>query len=125
MIDIDRLSTPALAYLGDSVLELLVREALILKGFEKSSTLNKEALKYVTAVNQCKAFSNIENMLTEIEIGVLSRQCLSQQMISFDEMQRKVSAWQFHRNSSSATVVWRFTVADARCKLKKLYPTIL
>lgn len=73
MIDIDRLSTPALAYLGDSVLELLVREALILKGFEKSSTLNKEALKYVTAVNQCKAFSNIESILTEAEAGVFRR----------------------------------------------------
>ena len=73
MIDISRLSTPALAYLGDAVLEVLVREALILKGFEKSSTLNKEALKYVTAVNQAKAFSNIEGVLTESELGVFRR----------------------------------------------------
>lgn len=63
--------------------------------------------------------------MAEIEIGVLSRQCLSRQMISFEEMKRQVCAWQFQRNSSSATVVWRFTVADARCKLKKLFPVIL
>lgn len=62
--------------------------------------------------------------MAEIEIGVLARQCLSQQMISFEEMMRQVSSWQFRRNSSSATVVWRFTAADARCKLKKLYPVI-
>jgi ribonuclease-3 family protein len=73
MIDINRLGTPALAYLGDAVLEVLVREALVLKGFEKSSTLNKEALKYVTAVNQCKAFANIEGLLTETELGVFRR----------------------------------------------------
>lgn len=58
--------------------------------------------------------------MAEIEIGVLSRQCLAQQMIAFDEMKYQVAVWQFQRNSSSATVVWRFTTTDARCKLKKL-----
>ena len=57
-MDFFQLSAGALAYLGDSVLEALIREALILKGFEKSAHLNKEALKYVTAVNQCKAYGN-------------------------------------------------------------------
>ena len=63
--------------------------------------------------------------MAEIEIGTLSRQCLAQQIMSFEEMKRQVAAWQFRRNSSSATVVWRFSAADARCKLKKLYPVIL
>ncbi len=72
-MDFFQLNAGALAYLGDSVLECLVREALILKGFEKSAHLNKEALNYVTAVNQCKAFANIENILTEEEASIFKR----------------------------------------------------
>ena len=72
-MDFFQLSAGALAYLGDSVLEVLVRESLIIKGYEKSSKLNKEALNYVTAVNQCKAFSNIENILTEEEASIFRR----------------------------------------------------
>ena len=73
MIDITQISACALAYLGDSVLEALIRERLIYKGFEKSSMLNKEALNYVTAVNQSKAFLIIENMLTDEECAVFRR----------------------------------------------------
>ena len=72
-MDFFQLGAGALAYLGDSVLECLVREALILKGLEKSAHLNKEALNYVTAVNQCKAFSNIESILTEEEASIFRR----------------------------------------------------
>ena len=72
-MDFFQLSAGALAYLGDSVLEALIREALILKGFEKSAHLNKEALKYVTAVNQCKAYGNIEAMLNEQESAIFKR----------------------------------------------------
>lgn len=72
-MDFFQLSAGALAYLGDSVLEALIREALILKGFEKSAHLNKEALKYVTAVNQCKAYGNIEATLNEQESAIFKR----------------------------------------------------
>lgn len=72
-MDFFQLSAGALAYLGDSVLEVLIRESLITKGYEKSAKLNKEALKYVTAVNQSKAFSNIEALLTEEEAAIFRR----------------------------------------------------
>ena len=62
--------------------------------------------------------------MAEIEIGVLSRQCLSQSLSSFEDMKHQVKAWQFHRNSACSTVVWRFSTNDARCKLRKLYPVI-
>ena len=67
------MSAAALAYLGDSVLEALIRERLILSGAQKSAKLNSEALKYVTAVNQARAFANIENMLTENEAQIFRR----------------------------------------------------
>ena len=62
--------------------------------------------------------------MAEIEIGILSKQCLSQSLSSFKDMERQVNAWQFHRNSLCSTVFWRFTTHDARCKLRKLYPVI-
>ena len=72
-MDFFQLNAGALAYLGDSVLEALVREALILKGLVKSAHLNKEALNYVTAVNQSKAFLKIEPVLTEDEASIFKR----------------------------------------------------
>jgi len=63
--------------------------------------------------------------MAEIEISILSRQCLAESMTSIQEMRHKVSAWQCRRNAACSTVIWRFTTDDARIKLKKLYPTIL
>lgn len=60
--------------------------------------------------------------MAEIEIGVLSRQCLDENMSDIDDMRRKVSAWQCRRNANCSSVNWRFTSADARIKLKSLYP---
>jgi hypothetical protein len=62
--------------------------------------------------------------MAEIEIGVLSRQCLSKYIESKERMIAEVRAWQQERNNAEATVDWQFTVADARIKLKKLYPVI-
>lgn len=73
MTDYSLIGAHALAYLGDAVLEGLIRKHLILLGFEKSASLNKEALKYVTAKNQAIAFSNIENELTEKEADIFRR----------------------------------------------------
>ena len=73
MIDFTQTSAMALAYLGDSVLEILVREHLILKGYEKSAKLNSEARKFVTAVAQSKAYSAISDYLTEEESDVFKR----------------------------------------------------
>ena len=73
MIDISQISAQALAYLGDAVIELMVREHLILKGYEKSGRLNAEARKFVTAVAQNKAYLAIENLLTEQECDVFRR----------------------------------------------------
>ena len=62
--------------------------------------------------------------MAEIEIGVLSRHCLSHYIESKEQMISEVGAWQQQRNYAEATVDWQFTTADARIKLKKLYPVI-
>ena len=61
--------------------------------------------------------------MAEIELSVLSRQCLSRRMGSFAEAERQVQAWETHRNQDQAKVDWRFTTPDARIKLKRLYPS--
>lgn len=73
MTDFSLIGAHALAYLGDSVLESIIRKRLILLGYEKSSSLNKEALNYVTAKNQAIAFENIESELTEKELEIFKR----------------------------------------------------
>jgi len=62
--------------------------------------------------------------MAEIEIGVLSRQCLSKYIESKGQMIAEVGAWQRQRNDTKVMVDWQFTTADACIKLKKLYPAI-
>jgi len=60
--------------------------------------------------------------MAEIEIGVLSRQCLNQRIPTKDKMEYEVNAWTGNRNNANLTVNWQFTTQDARIKLKHLYP---
>jgi len=61
--------------------------------------------------------------MAEIELNVLIGQCLNRRIDSIDLMRREVAAWQARRDNTQATVNWQFTTADARIKLKRLYPT--
>ena len=63
----------ALAYLGDSVLELMVRTMLVERGIYQSRKLNRMALDYVTATKQAAAMERIMPLLTEEEITVYHR----------------------------------------------------
>ena len=62
--------------------------------------------------------------MAEIELSVLSRQCLDQRIGDRDRLVHEIDAWQKERNDQSHKMDWRFTTADARIKLKRLYPSI-
>jgi hypothetical protein len=62
--------------------------------------------------------------MAEIELGILNRQCLDRRLDNVEELKRETSAWELRRNTSGVKVNWRFTNAEARVKLKKLYPSI-
>jgi hypothetical protein len=62
--------------------------------------------------------------MAEIELSILDRQCLDRRIADRDTVQREASAWAAARNERQMTVDWRFTTADARIKLKRLYPSI-
>jgi len=61
--------------------------------------------------------------MAEIELPVLSRQCVNRRIGSRDELEREVAAWQAQRNARIVRINWRFTTEDARIKLKRLYPS--
>lgn len=62
--------------------------------------------------------------MAEIELSVLSRQCLHHRVPEVATLQAEVDAWQARRNTASSSIDWRFTTDDARIKLKRLYPSI-
>jgi hypothetical protein len=62
--------------------------------------------------------------VAEIELSVLSRQCLDRRIGDIEQLRRELAAWQNARNTTGTLVKWRFTVDDARVKLHRLYPQI-
>ena len=62
--------------------------------------------------------------MAEIELSILSRQCLNRRIPDQQTLRREVEAWEGKRNECKATMDWRFTTDDARIKLKRLYPVL-
>ncbi len=62
--------------------------------------------------------------MVEIEMSILGRQCLGTHMKNKQRLVTEVAAWEKARNRNASTVDWQFTTADARIKLKKLYPSL-
>jgi hypothetical protein len=62
--------------------------------------------------------------VAEIELSVLARQCLDRRVATAEELRREVAAWQEERNERGVEVRWRFTTAEARIKLHRLYPSL-
>lgn len=60
--------------------------------------------------------------MAEIELSVLQRQCLNRRLPDEATLTREVAAWEKQRNEKQATIDWRFSVTEAREKLKRLYP---
>jgi hypothetical protein len=61
--------------------------------------------------------------MAELELSVLARQCLDDRFPDQDALTEAVAAWETTRNATRTTITWRFTTADARIKLKHLYPS--
>ena len=61
--------------------------------------------------------------IAEIELSVLSRQCLDRRIGRWETLREEIAAWTLRRNQPGCKINWRFTTEDARIKLKKLYPS--
>ena len=62
--------------------------------------------------------------MAETELSILSGQCLDRRMDNKEFMIREVAIWERDRNARQAKIDWQFTTAEARIKLKRLYPSI-
>jgi hypothetical protein len=62
--------------------------------------------------------------IAEIELSALSRGCLARRIPDRATLTEKLAAWQRDRNQSATRIRWHFTTADARIKLRKLYPSL-
>ena len=60
--------------------------------------------------------------MAELELSVLSRQCLHRRLADLETLRREIAAWQAERNRAQVKITWSFRVADARKKLAYLYP---
>jgi hypothetical protein len=62
--------------------------------------------------------------MAEIELSVLQGQCLDRRIPDQETLVNEVAAWEKKRNAQQATIDWRFSVEDAREKMKRLYPSL-
>jgi hypothetical protein len=62
--------------------------------------------------------------MAEIELSILSRQCLDRRIADEATLKREVKSYEDQRNEAKATINWQFTTGDARLKLHRLYPSI-
>ena len=60
--------------------------------------------------------------IAEIEMSILSRQCLNRRIADKATLEREVASWNSQRSAAKVTIDWQFTNDDARIKLKRLYP---
>jgi hypothetical protein len=63
--------------------------------------------------------------MAEIELSVLSRQCLARRISDKETLSAEVSAWEISRNAVKVQIDWQFKTGDARIKLKRLYPVLI
>ncbi len=61
--------------------------------------------------------------IAEIELNVMTRQCLSRRRDDIGRLRTELAAWETERNSIAAKISWQFRTSDARIKLQSLYPT--
>jgi transposase len=62
--------------------------------------------------------------MAECELSVLMRQCLNRRLDTMELVEKEAGDWQQDRNNATATINWQFTTADARTKLRRLYPEL-
>lgn len=68
-----QLNGTTLAYIGDAIYEVMVREMLIKKGYQKVDNLHREAIKYTSAIGQKEALDKIYDLFTDMEVSIFKR----------------------------------------------------
>ena len=61
--------------------------------------------------------------MAEIELHIINSQCLKRHIATIEDLKQEIVAWQEHSNNKDRKINWQFSTADARIKLKRLYPS--
>ena len=110
-----QISAASLAYLGDSVLEILVRERLVVTGVKNPSV---ESLKFVTAPAQSEAFAKIEDMLSEKETDTFKR---GRNCVHSGNVPRKSTPAQYRRATGLETLFGYLYLSGQNERLRELF----
>ena len=112
---VSQVSAASLAYLGDSVLEILVRERLVITGVKNPSV---ESLKYVTAPVQSEAFSKIEGMLSERETDAYKR---GRNCVHSGNVPKKSTPAQYRRATGLETLFGYLYLSGQNDRMRELF----
>ena len=113
--DAGQVSAASLAYLGDSVLEILVRERLVITGARNPSV---ESLKYVTAPVQSEAFAKIEGILTEKETDMFKR---GRNCVHSGNVPKKSTPAQYRRATGLETLFGYLYLSGQSQRIRQLF----
>lgn len=113
--DAGQVSAASLAYLGDSVLEILVRERLVITGAKNPSV---ESLKYVTAPVQSEAFAKIEGILTEKETDMFKR---GRNCVHSGNVPKKSTPAQYRRATGLETLFGYLYLSGQSQRIRQLF----
>ncbi|MBR5447022.1 MAG: ribonuclease III [Clostridia bacterium] len=113
--DAGQVSAASLAYLGDSVLEILVRERLVITGARNPSV---ESLKYVTAPVQSEAFAKIEGILTEKETDMFKR---GRNCVHSGNVPKKSTPAQYRRATGLETLFGYLYLSGQPQRIRQLF----
>ncbi|MBR5632725.1 MAG: ribonuclease III [Clostridia bacterium] len=113
--DAGQVSAASLAYLGDSVLEILVRERLVITGARNPSV---ESLKYVTAPVQSEAFAKIEGILTERETDMFKR---GRNCVHSGNVPKKSTPAQYRRATGLETLFGYLYLSGQSQRIRQLF----
>jgi len=116
MIDVRKLSGSALAYFGDSVLEILARERALSNGFGDVGQLNEYVMAIVTAKVQSQAMDNIENELSEEEI-----QYFKLGRNAHVKVPKSASSAEYHRATGMEALFAYLYLTEQKDRLKELF----
>ena len=118
MLDIRDITTPALAYLGDSVLEVCVRTYLVReRGLTTSARLNSASLDFVRATAQSRAMANIEPHLTEEETVAYHRG----RNMGHGNIPKSASALEYRRATGMETLFGYLSLKGDTARIDKLF----
>jgi len=104
-----QLNGVTLAYMGDAIYEVLIREMLLKKGIQKVDNLHKEAIKFTSAIGQNKAVEAIRDLLSEEEMGIFKRG----RNASGDRKARNASVMEY-RQATGLEALFGFLYLDKR-----------